>query len=75
MIDLGHIVAEGCQSLGNTTSGRDLPQGGDHLGEHNPISISHNPNDALNRRVDIAVDPMEVKPEAIKEEASKKTKE
>ncbi len=45
------------------------------FGEHNPISISHNPHDALNRRVDITVEPMEVKPEAIKEEASKKTKE
>ena len=45
------------------------------FGEHNPISISYNPHDALNRRVDIAVDPIAVKPEAVKEEASKKTKE
>ncbi len=45
------------------------------FGEHNPISISHNPHDALNRRVDIAVDPIAVKPGAIKEEASKKTTE
>ncbi len=45
------------------------------FGEYNPISISHNPHDALNRRVDIAVDPIAVKPGAIKEEASKKTTE
>ena len=36
------------------------------FGEENPISISRNPHDALNRRVDIAVEPITVDEQAIK---------
>ena len=45
------------------------------FGEKNPISISRNPHDALNRRVDVAVEPIVVKPEVVKEEAEKKKKQ
>ena len=37
-------------------------------GEENPISISRNPSDALNRRVDIVVQPIKVKASAIEAE-------
>ena len=45
------------------------------FGEENPISISRNPHDALNRRVDVAVEPIAIKPEAIKLEAEKMKKQ
>lgn len=35
------------------------------FGEENPVSISRNPHDALNRRVDVVVVPLEVKREAV----------
>ena len=44
-------------------------------GKENPISISRNPHDALNRRVDIVVEPVTVKPAAIQAEAEKKLRE
>ncbi len=40
-------------------------------GEHNPASLSANPHNALNRRVDILVEPIKIKPDVIKEEAKK----
>ncbi len=41
------------------------------FGEHNPASLSANPHNALNRRVDILVEPIKIKPSVIKEEAKK----
>ena len=40
-------------------------------GEHNPARISRNPNNALNRRVDVLIEPIKVKPEVIKAESGK----
>lgn len=37
-------------------------------GEENPISVSRNPADALNRRVDIVVQPVRIKAEAVEAE-------
>jgi len=39
------------------------------FGDSNPISISRNPHDGLNRRVDVVVAPAGIKPAAIEEEA------
>ena len=36
------------------------------FGKHNPVVISRNPNNALNRRVDVLIEPIKVKPEAIR---------
>jgi outer membrane protein OmpA-like peptidoglycan-associated protein len=41
------------------------------FGEHNPVSITRNPHNALNRRVDVVVEPKQIKPEAIKAGASR----
>ena len=38
------------------------------FGEANPISISRNPSDALNRRVDVIVQPVKIKAEVIEAE-------
>ncbi len=40
-------------------------------GEHNPLDQFANPHNALNRRVDILVEPIRVKPNVIEEEAKK----
>ncbi len=53
---------------------RGVPQGWMtpvNYGEHNPLSLSSNPNNALNRRVDILVEPIRIKQEVIEEEAKK----
>ncbi len=41
------------------------------FGKHNPESISSNPQNALNRRVDVVIEPIKVKPEVVKSEAGK----
>ncbi len=40
-------------------------------GEHNPLDLSANPHNALNRRVDILVEPIRVKRSVIEAEAKK----
>ncbi len=40
-------------------------------GEHNPRSLSVNPHNALNRRVDVLVEPIKIKPDVVKKEAKK----
>ncbi len=41
------------------------------FGKHNPAKISSNPNNALNRRVDVLIEPIKIKPEVIKSESGK----
>jgi outer membrane protein OmpA-like peptidoglycan-associated protein len=41
------------------------------FGKHNPAKISKNPNNALNRRVDVLIEPIKIKPEVIKSESGK----
>ena len=41
------------------------------FGEHKPLSLSSNPRSALNRRVDVLVEPTKIKQEVIEEEAKK----